>query len=276
MMYNLVLMIMIIIVIILGMLVFFKQNEKNHFTNKKNTVAICFFGLTRSLDFTIDSIKNNILAPLEESNINYDIILHTYDLKYIKLKRSGENNKLNTEEWNKLNPDYYKIDNQDTFDKSYNYEYVKSFGDAWNTNFENTINLIRQFNSLKQVWKLVESTKNNYECLIFLRPDLKYTTKLDIRYINKNLYSNIILTPYWQKWGGINDRIGIGNYNTMEKYANRLDDVSDFLESTKKPLHAEKFLKFVLNKYNIKNKELKLVGKRIRSNGSIEKSDKIL
>ena len=273
MMYNLVLMIMIIIVIILGMLVFFKQNEKNHFTNKKNTVAICFFGLTRSLDFTIDSIKNNILAPLEESNINYDIILHTYDLKSIKLKRSGENNKLNTEEWNKLNPDYYKIDNQDTFDKSYNYEYVKSFGDAWNTNFENTINLIRQFNSLKQVWKLVESTKNNYECLIFLRPDLKYTTKLDIRYINKNLHSNIILTPYWHKWGGINDRIGIGNYNTMEKYANRLDDVSDFLESTKKPLHAEKFLKFVLNKYNIKNKELKLVGKRIRSNGSIAKLD---
>ena len=62
----------------------------------------------------------------------------------------------------------------------------------------------------------------------------------------------------------------------MEKYANRLDDVSDFLESTKKPLHAEKFLKFVLNKYNIKNKELKLVGKRIRSNGKMNNTDKKL
>ena len=275
MMYNLVL--MIIIIIILGMLVLLKQTQKNHFTNKKNTVAICFFGLTRSLDFTIDSIKNNILAPLEESNINYDIILHTYDLKSIKLKRSGENNKLNTEEWNKLNPDYYKIDNQDTFDQSYNYEYVKSFGDAWNTNFENTINLIRQFNSLKQVWKIAENTKSKYDCYLFIRPDLKYTTKLDVNQVKEAFKQNQnIYIPSWHKWGGVNDRMALGCHNTIKFYANRLDDVPDYLETYRKPLHAEKFLKFVLEKHTIDLKELNLVGKRVRSNGKIPSIDQKL
>ena len=70
--------------------------------------------------------------------------------------------------------------------------------------------------------------------------------------------------------------MALGSYNSMQKYANRLDDVSDFLETTKKSLHAERFLKFVLKKYNIKNKELKLVGKRIRSNGKMDNIDKKL
>ena len=266
----------LVCILLILLLTKYKEEFYNS-SNPKTRVAICFFGLTRSLKHTIDSINTNIFQPLKNINIEYDVFLHTYNLKHLISIRSNENSKLDTNEWKLLNPTYYKIDNQDKFDKSYDYEYIKKYGDAWDNNHSSTTNFIRQLNSLKQVWKLVESTKNNYECLIFLRPDLKYTTKLDIRYINKNLHSNIILTPYWGNYrGGINDRIGIGNYNTMEKYANRLDDVSDFLESTKKPLHAEKFLKFVLNKYNIKNKELKLVGKRIRSNGKMNNTDKKL
>ena len=120
---------MIIIVIILIIAVTSKQ--RNHFTNKKpKKVAVCFFGLTRSLNYTLDSIKENIFTPLEKSNIKYDIILHTYNLDFIKSKRSGENQKLNTQEWKKLKQIMLKSDNQDVFDKSYNYEYVKSFGDV--------------------------------------------------------------------------------------------------------------------------------------------------
>lgn len=251
--------------------------EKKYFSNKKHRVAVCFFGLTRSLDYTLDSIKKNILSPLEQSNIEYDIILHSYNLKSIKSKRSGENNKLNTQEWNKLNPDYVKIDNQDEFDKSYNYEYIKSFGDAWDTNFENTINLIRQLNSLKNVWKLAETSKSTYDSYLFIRPDLKYTTKLDINQVKEaSTQINSIYIPTWHNWDGVNDRMALGCYNTIKIYANRLDNISDYLETTKNPLHAEKFLKFLLNKYNIEIKELNLIGKRVRSNGKIPSIDQKL
>ena len=36
-------------------------------------IALCFWGLTRSLKYTIDSIKNNILEILDSRNIEYKI-----------------------------------------------------------------------------------------------------------------------------------------------------------------------------------------------------------
>ena len=36
-------------------------------------IALCFWGLTRSLKYTIDSIKNNILEILDSHNIEYKI-----------------------------------------------------------------------------------------------------------------------------------------------------------------------------------------------------------
>ena len=269
--------ILVIILIIYIYNSFYQYSKIDTFTSGPKKVAICFFGLTRSLNYTLDSIEENIFTPLKNSNIKYDIILHTYNLKFIKMERSGENNKLNTEEWKLLNPDYYKIDNQDEFDNSYNYEYIKKFGDAWNTNFQNTKNFIRQLNSLKQVFKLAKNSKSTYDCYLFIRPDLKYTKKLDVTQIyNASMQNKSIFIPSWHKWGGVNDRMALGCHNTIKFYANRLDDVSDYLETTKKPLHAEKFLKFVLKKHNIKTEELDLVGKRVRSNGKIPSIDQKL
>ena len=268
---------LILIVILLSIFSFKIKTDISHFTNKKHKVAVCFYGLTRSLKYTIDSINTNILKKLDEAGIEYDIILHTYDLKHLKLKRSGEDNKLDVTEWKLLKPKYYKIDNQDQFDKSYNYDYIKSFGDAWNTNFENTYNLIRQFNSLQQVWKLSEQTNTKYDCYIFLRPDLKYTKPLDTSQIIESIKNpDNIYTPSWELFGGYNDRMSLGSNKSMKVYANRINEVNGYLKLTKKPLHAETFLKFVLNKNKLKNKEFKMVGKRVRSDGSVARRDKKL
>ena len=44
-------------------------------------VALCFWGLTRSLKYTIDSIKKNILQPLDDGDIEYKIFVHTFSFK---------------------------------------------------------------------------------------------------------------------------------------------------------------------------------------------------
>ena len=269
--------VLILIILILFIYNFTMNISISHFTNRKPKVAVCFYGLTRSLKYTIDSIKTNILKKLDDAGIDYDIILHTYDLQHLKLIRSGENSKLDVNEWKLLNPKYHQIDNQEEFDKSYNYEYVKSFGDAWNTNFQNTYNLIRQFNSLQKVWQLSEKANVNYDCYLFLRPDLKYTTPLDTSQIieSMNNHDNIY-TPSWSVFRGYNDRMSIGSKKSMKVYANRIDEVNKYLDLTKKPLHAERFLKHVLDKNKLKNKEFKMVGKRVRTDGSIARLDKKL
>tara|TARA_B110000261_G_scaffold133797_1_gene150740 strand:- start:90 stop:755 length:666 start_codon:yes stop_codon:yes gene_type:complete len=166
------------------------------FENKK-TFAVCFFGLTRSVKYTLPSIEKNIYQVLKENNINYEVYLHTYDLRKLNLKRSNENVDLDTEEWKLLKPNYYKIDSQEEFDKSYDYEFIKKYGDYWKTNFQNTFNLIRQFNSLKQLQKLINK---KYDYYIILRPDLLYIDKLDINLINKYIDNKtIIITPGLRK-----------------------------------------------------------------------------
>lgn len=275
---KIVFIIFLVLILIFLLTKIINNNLDNLNVNKKTyNIAICFYGLTRSLKYTIKNIEQNIFKPLKDANINYDVILHTYDLKHIKSKRSKENNKLDTNEWKLLKPNYYQIDNQDEFDKSYDYKFVKSYGDAWNSKFENTINLVRQLNSLKKVWLLSKKNKNKYDCYLLLRPDLLYINKININQIKEAAENkNSAYTPSWQTWGGKNDRMALGHSYSISKIANRIDDIKDYLKKYKKPLHAERFLKFIFNKYDIKGGSLDLKGLRVRSNGNISRLDKKL
>lgn len=51
------------------------QEEKNH-----RKVAVCFFGLTRSLRWTLPSIEKRLLGVLRDSGMKVEVFLHTYDL----------------------------------------------------------------------------------------------------------------------------------------------------------------------------------------------------
>lgn len=78
-------------------------------------VAIGFFGITRSLKFTIKSIEENVLGCLKSRNIDYDVFIHTYylsDYKNIRTKEVVRNKDIDTEEYKLLNANYVEIDNQ--------------------------------------------------------------------------------------------------------------------------------------------------------------------
>jgi hypothetical protein len=63
---------------------------------KGRRYALCFFGLTRSLNWTIGSIEDHIFAPLDaaadssDGPVSYDIFLHTYRVATISNHRAEE------------------------------------------------------------------------------------------------------------------------------------------------------------------------------------------
>ena len=53
-------------------------------------VALAFFGITRSLKYTYNSILLNIFNVFYKNKIDYDIFIHTYKLENYKNIRTKE------------------------------------------------------------------------------------------------------------------------------------------------------------------------------------------
>lgn len=234
-------------------------------------IAIGFFGLIRSLKFTHESIKYNLLKILENNGHEYDIFIHTYDLQVLTNKRTNEKDvKLNVMDYKLLDPKEIIIDNQDEFDKSFDYEKIMSYGNAWkdsNDNFSSLKNLIRQLNSLQKLTLMI-SKQPEYDIYIYIRPDLKIITPFDISWLN--IKNNQLATPiYFKHWGGLNDRFAIGKFKDIKIYGSRIKEILNFVTTPKKrPLHSEQLVKFVLNKNKIKNIDIYITLIRVRADGT--------
>ena len=277
-------MILILIIIILLFIIIGKKETFK--TTNDLKIGICFYGLTRSLEYTIDSINSNIFDVLKDNNIEYDVYLHTYDLDKIHNPRTGEYDNLNKEEYKLLNPYKYKKDNQDLFDKKTNYNEYFTKGNLkrsffiieWekHDNYITFKNLIRALNSQKEVTKLWNNSDKEYDIILYLRPDLKYN-KLDINQfyelmnMEQDKRDKVIYIPTWHDNGGYNDRLAFGTPKVMKIYGHAFDDLLEY--SKRKRVQSESFNKYRIKNNMLKRHNFKLRGKRIRSNGITNKKD---
>lgn len=233
--------------------------------NKK--IAICFWGLTRSLKHTISSLKKNIFEILDANNIKYDIYIHTYILAtpYIN-NYSGEINvELDSEEYKLLNPFKYQIDDQNLIKSTLNLLEYRTHPDPWNTNYETCDNFILALYSKFQVTNLVISSNINYDNIMFVRPDVKILTPLDINWLN---ISNIndIYTPIFDKHLGLNDRFFLSNYRNGIIYGNAFLQLKEYSKS--RNIHSETYCKFYLEKlYKLHNIDINFYFNRVRATG---------
>jgi hypothetical protein len=242
-------------------------------------VAFCFWGLTRSLKYTLGSIKENIFNVFDEKNIDYDIFLHTYFFEGLyNNKQSNESGlELNFEEYKLLNPDYYKIDNQDEIKKKIDfslYETPKRRKIALPKNSH--INFILAMYSKLQIVKLINDSKNKYDYIIYLRPDVKFLNKFNLRWFLLS-HGKKILIPNFAHNRGYNDRFFVGNHNQALIYGSAFNYLHEYSRSTQ--LKPEAFIKYVIQKkcrLNNKRIYVRFIDfkfKRIRANGEVAKQD---
>lgn len=50
----------------------------------RRRVAVCFFGLTRSLRWVLPSLQRRLLGVLEEAGMTVDVFVHTYSLEKVR------------------------------------------------------------------------------------------------------------------------------------------------------------------------------------------------
>ena len=237
-------------------------------------VALCFWGLTRSLKYTIDSIQSNILDILKKKGIQYTIFMHTYSLNECYTNtRSKEYNILpNNNEYILLNPDYIQIDNQDKIKESLNLQDYRTMGDSYKNNYESIDNFILAMYSKLEVTKLVTG---NFDYYIYLRPDVRYISNLnpsDLKLAN----DNTICIPNFQLWGNdkkFNDRFCIANNTTYKIYGSIFNELLEY--SKQYSIRSEDiYYKYILAN-NLSLRYINFFFNRVRANGS-EKIDYII
>lgn len=65
-------------------------------------VALCFYGVTRSLRFTLPSIKSRLIDVISGGGMEVDVFVHTYDMVEYGNVRDGKG----TFEYNSFRQDY--------------------------------------------------------------------------------------------------------------------------------------------------------------------------
>jgi hypothetical protein len=239
---------------------------------KNKKCAILFFGLTRTLGDTIDSLKTNLFTPLHDNLIDYDIFIHTYKIygKYNNMWSGEKTDNYNNEDVETLlNPKYFIFDDQQIIIDSINFdEYYKNLGN-WGGNYTSEMtkylikNMCLALYSKKQITLLFDKHMNDYDYAIIIRPDTNLNNKININDFNELKEDNIII-PIKDWFDGCNDRICIGKPNVISYYGKLFDELKIYSETTS--IISEKFLMDKLNEksINIISKDIDYTNLRIK------------
>tara|TARA_Y200000002_G_C22647873_1_gene649967 strand:- start:469 stop:1332 length:864 start_codon:yes stop_codon:yes gene_type:complete len=236
-------------------------------------IAVCFFGITRSLSYTIDSIYDNILKVLTKEEIDFDIYLHTYNVSTYYNKRAKEkSDNMDNEEYKLLNADYLKIDDDTEIRREIDIEKYKTHHDPFKNNYNSVFNFILACYSRYQIVEMIKESEKEYDYIMYVRPDCYYPNPLNVDFLEKVsdkeiVVSNFHLTKEQNVRNGFNDRFAICNKNTYEVYGNVYLDLHKI--SKKRPLHSEKVLLVNLKSKNIGWVNVNFHFSRVRINGKI-------
>ena len=228
-------------------------------------IAICYWGICRSTDKTIDSIKKCIYEPLKKAGYEYDVFLHTYSIKtiYTNSRAAEDNLVINNDLYKLLNPLVFKID--DPADLCIDLQEYRTMGDPWGASFSNTTfnNHIYSLYSLNEVTNLWRKSLNQYDFVIYARPDVSYLNPINVDWMTA-LNIDECLLPDFHRYP-INDRFAILRAETAHIYGSRFVHALDY--SKMHALHSEKFLYHILMSNNICMSDVRFRFRRVRATG---------
>lgn len=223
-------------------------------------IAICFWGICRSTDKTIESIKKCLYEPLTKAGHTYHVYVHTFSLSTkLNNPRAKEHNiTVNNELYHLLEPTHVLIEDQHTVDGTLNAPLYQTQADPWSNNYITHTNHVRALYSLMQVTSMWSETL--YDRVIYARPDVQFHNPLNLDWLNVD--KNTIVLPNFHAYP-VNDRFALGSPSTMKIYGSRFKQALDY--SQLKPLHSETYLAYIFNTHNLQAKSVVFNFCRVRA-----------
>lgn len=231
-------------------------------------IAIGFFGLPRCSQLAMPSIEEKFIRPLQEVG-EVRLFHHLYLQKMVLNLRSGEDAALSADNYGWFTQSSGVLEPPDGVAQRVGFDEVKPFGDFWGDGTTSLMNLMLQLHSLSVVTAQISLI--DADVVIFLRPDLVYHDKVDVRFVEYLIKEpRACLVPNWQCWGGYNDRFALCGKDVFRAYGNRLSLALTFCETYRSPLHAEQLLRFALRQQSAKVRFINLRASRVRVGGELK------
>lgn len=239
-------------------------------------IIVGYFGITRSLKFTVDSIRSNLIEPLERIGVPVFQVAHFNLPERISNPRSGEIDiRVDPDEHKLLDLDHVLIEPQNDSLIKDHLHIAKNFPDLFDDGYRSITNLCHQLRSLERLWSLICSLEvKNTDVIIFFRADLLILDQLDVWQDVIPVFNGSVdlIVPRWHAWGGLNDRLAICSVKAAYHYATRNIWISQACASTG-ALHAETLLAYAASATKLTIGFTSLRAIRMRANGEIADLD---
>jgi hypothetical protein len=236
-------------------------------------IAICFFGITRSLRDTAESIRNNVIEPIRQLG-DVTVYAHYFDQPVIHNLRTREINvTADASEYKVLDYDHLLREAPDACLKEWDFTALKAGGDAWGDGFSSLRNHVHQLASIRKVWRL--AMQDGPDIVVYLRPDMLYHDNFGsvVRTVIERKLRGIVV-PDWQWWWGVNDRLAICcDRDAIDTYGRRIELAKEYIAGTGRPIHAEQLLKYCLDLNRVVVTKTHLRASRVRANGRCQEED---
>lgn len=233
-------------------------------------IALAFFGLPRCSPVAFPSIERQLIAPLSDAG-ELQVCYHLYRQPHVFNPRSGEDDPQREDNYLPFLPFRGRFEDRRP-EASGQLQRLMAYGDAWQDQFHSLTNLVLQLQSLLAVTE--QMAEDAPQVVVFARPDLLYHQRLPLEQVAHVVsHPDEVVLPWWESWGGFNDRFAIAGARAWRAYGGRLLLADHYCQHTRQPLHSEKFLRYALRFASVPVRTIGMRASRVRVDGRIEDED---
>lgn len=225
----------------------------NNISFQKKRIAICYFGLTRSIKYVYQNHYDNLFNVIKDNGSDYDVYIHTWKIDKDEIYYSDKPIYIEPDydEHKYLNPIAYQIDNEEDFLKTINfgdYYYENEKEIEWDKRLLQ--NFVCSIESKKRCFQLCLNSNIKYDYVIFIRPDLVFNIKLPYEeiFINNKFNSDTIIALENEPYEGYADVIIIISFSNAHFYSNQINEIKEFRKYNGR-IVSEKYNKHIMQKY---------------------------
>ena len=256
--------------------------RQDFLVKKEERVAVCFFGQVKNYKHVADSVQRHVFDVLDKTGLAYDVFAHTFNQSDFTNPRNREQHlpidPASLQDNLAIPPTAMLYDNLAAADSAYNLTALLARGDPWPDNPRLSLRYYaRQLHSLHRVTSLWEARAARYSWVLYLRPDLRFLSDLDLPRLRAFLHhapdQAAIATPGFAKWGGLNDRLAFGPPSAMLAYGRRGEALERYVAVTQRRPCAEAYLAHYLAGHGVTAVDSEVRFQRIRADGRPDRRD---